>query len=285
VARPEFVEIADRVWVARSPWYDLNITLIKGEGGLVVVDTHGSEAEGQRVVADIEALGIGAVTALVNTHEHFDHTFGNAAFQAAYVDLAMYAHEIAAENTVSSGEHFKQTYVDEPGDNYRAEVIATTIVPATQTFSSALVLDLGDRHLELVYPGRGHSGGDLVIKVPDVNLLVAGDLVEESGPPVFGVDSWPMDWPLSLDIVLGLTNSQTVIVPGHGGLVDRDFVEEQRNTIGIVAETIRDLAGRGVPLDDALAAGTWPYPPELLADAVRRGYAQLPRSQKRLPLI
>ena len=67
--------------------------------------------------------------------------------------------------------------------------------------------------------------------------------------------------------------------------MDRDFVEEQRNTIGIVAETIRDLAGRGVPVDEALDAGEWPWPREVLATAVRRGYEQLPRSQKRLPLI
>ena len=76
-----------------------------------------------------------------------------------------------------------------------------------------------------------------------------------------------------------------MVVPGHGAPVDRDFVEQQRNDIGIVAETIRDLAGRGVPLDQALAAGEWPYPAERLAAAVRRGYEQLPRSQKRLPLV
>ena len=61
-----------------------------------------------------------------------------------------------------------------------------------------------------------------------------------------------MDWPLSLDIVLGLITPATVVVPGHGAPVDRDFVEEQRNDIGIVAETIRDLATRGVPVDQAL---------------------------------
>ncbi len=285
MSRAEFVEIADRVWVARSPWYDLNITLIGGGTGLVAVDTHGSQAEGARVVADIQQLGIGQITAVINTHEHFDHTFGNAAFRSAYGEIPIYAHEVAAANTVSSGDYFKATYVDEPGDNYRDEVLSTSIVPASETFSSAKVLDLGDRQLELVYPGRGHSGGDLVVKIPDANVLLAGDLVEESGPPVFGVDSWPMDWPLSLDIVLGLTNSQSIVVPGHGALIDRDFVEEQRNTIGIVAETIRDLAGRGVPLDKALASGDWPYPREHLAAGVRRGYAQLPRSQKRLPLI
>ena len=58
-----------------------------------------------------------------------------------------------------------------------------------------------------------------------------------------------------------------------------------RNTIGIVAETIRDLATRGIPVDDALAAAEWPYPRERLTQAVRRGFEHLPRSQKRLPLV
>jgi hypothetical protein len=94
-----------------------------------------------------------------------------------------------------------------------------------------------------------------------------------------------MDWPLSLDIVLGLTTQATVVVPGHGAPVDRGFVETQRNQVGIVAETIRDLAGRGVPLDQALDTGEWPWPSERLGAAVARGYEQLPRSQKRLPLL
>ena len=56
----------------------------------------------------------------------------------------------------------------------------TEIVPADHTFSSAVALDLGDRAVELVHPGRGHTGGDLVVRVPDVDVVLAGDLVEES---------------------------------------------------------------------------------------------------------
>ena len=74
-------------------------------------------------------------------------------------------------------------------------------------------------------------------------------------------------------------------VPGHGAVVDREFVEVQRNDIGIVAQTILDLAGNGVLVDDALAAADWPFPREVLGRAVHRGYEQLPRSQKRLPLV
>jgi hypothetical protein len=94
-----------------------------------------------------------------------------------------------------------------------------------------------------------------------------------------------LEWPLSLDLVLGMLTSDSVVVPGHGALVDREFVEDQRNAIGIVAETIRDLATRGVSVTDAVEAAEWPFPREYLHDAVRRGYGQLPRSQKRLPLI
>ncbi|MBZ5736720.1 MBL fold metallo-hydrolase [Nocardioides mangrovi] len=284
-----FTEVADRIWVARYDWFDVNVTLVGGARGLLVVDTHASGLAAREVIDDVRRLGVGDVVEIVNTHEHFDHTFGNGEFRTSYGEVPIHAHETAAERTVAAGERIKGLYDAEPDDPHRDEVQATTIVPADRTFSSAMALDLGDRFVELVHPGRGHTGGDLVVRVPDADVLLAGDLVEESAArnavPGFGEDCYPMEWPLSLDVVLSLTTGSTVVVPGHGAPVDRDFVEDQRNAIGIVAETIRDLAGRGVPVDQALAAADWPYPREELAAAVRRGYEHLPRSQKRLPLI
>jgi glyoxylase-like metal-dependent hydrolase (beta-lactamase superfamily II) len=280
-----FAEVADRVWVARYEWFDVNVTLVGGSDGLLVVDTHGSAAAAREVLEDVRRLGAGEVTGIINTHWHFDHTFGNGTFRAAYGAIPIVAHENAAEELATGEADLKQRYADSPDDPHSADVLATEVVGPDRTFSSALVLDLGDRMVELVYPGRGHTAGDLVLRVPDADVVLAGDLVEESAPPSFNSDSWPMDWPLSLDIVLGMTTPGSVVVPGHGVPVDREFVEEQRNTIGIVAETIRDLANRGVPLDQALDAGEWPWPREGLATAVRRGYEQLPRSQKRLPLL
>ncbi|WP_395692794.1 MBL fold metallo-hydrolase [Nocardioides sp.] len=280
-----FTEVADRVWVARYPWFDVNVTLVGGGSGLLVVDTHASGLAAQEVVEDVRRLGAGDVVGVVNTHEHFDHTFGNATLRTAYGPVPIHAHETAAERTVAAGERVQALYAADRDDPHRDEVLATEVVPADRRFSSALALDLGGRLVELVHPGRGHTAGDLVVRVPDADVLLAGDLVEESAPPSYGEDSWPMDWPLALDVALGLTTPASVVIPGHGAVVDRDFVEEQRNTIGIVAETIRDLAGRGVPADQALATGEWPWPAAGLAQAVRRGYEQLPRSQRRLPLI
>ena len=286
-----FTEIADRVWVARYAWFDVNITLVQGERGLLVVDTHSSAVAAREVIADVRALGVGDVVEIVNTHEHFDHTFGNGEFRSAYgAQVPIRAHEEAAERTIAAGERIKGEYAAAPDEERADEVIATTIVPAETTFSSAVAIDLGDRFVELVHPGRGHTSGDLVVRVPDVDVLLAGDLIEESGPrentPGFGADCYPMEWPLTLDILLGLTSSSSIVVPGHGAVVDREFLEDQRNNIGILAETIRDLAGRGVPVSEAIAtAEAWPFPAHLLEDAVRRAYEHLPRSQKRLPLI
>ena len=282
---PDFTEVADRVWVARYPWFDVNISLVGSERGLLVVDTHGSSKAAREVVDDIRRLGAGEVVAVVNTHAHFDHTFGNDTFRTTYGGIPIHAHEDAVRELEEfTANRTKQRY-GESDDPHREEIEETRVVLPDNTFSSAVAVDLGDRLVELVHPGRGHTSGDLVVVVPDVNVLLAGDLVEESAAPAINGDAFPMEWPVSLDIVLSLINSATVVVPGHGAPVDRDFVEEQRNELAIVAETIRDLAGRGVPLDRALAAAEWPFPREGLAEAVRRGYEQLPRAQKQLPLV
>jgi glyoxylase-like metal-dependent hydrolase (beta-lactamase superfamily II) len=99
-----FTEVADDVWVARYDWFDVNVSLVRGRSGLLVVDTHASARAAQQVVEDVRALGAGEVVAVVNTHEHFDHTFGNATFRAAYGAVPVHAHEVAAAQTVPAGQ-------------------------------------------------------------------------------------------------------------------------------------------------------------------------------------
>ena len=278
-----FTEIADRVWVLRHEWFDVNITAIGGGRGLVVVDTHASSVVAREVIEELRALDRGTPVAVVNTHEHFDHTFGNATFLDEYGDLPVHATEEAAAQTTAAGERIKEHYRSSD-DPRSTEVLDTPIRPAEVSFSSAAVIDLGDRQVELVHPGRGHTAGDLVVRVPDADLLLAGDLVEESAPPALGPDSWPMEWADTLDLALGLITPASVVVPGHGAPVDRSFVEQQCDDLRAVAETIRGLVERGVPEADALAAGEWPFPTHALEHAVARGYAHLPRARRNLPM-
>ena len=289
-----FVEVADRCWVARYEFLDVNVGLVGGDRGLVVVDTQASEVEAGKVVEQVRRLGAGDVVAVVNTHEHFDHCFGNVVFKESYDGLELFAHEAAAHGLALSGPVLQEEARHDTTDPRHVAIAATRILAAENTFSSARVIDLGDRLVELVHPGRGHTAGDTVVRVPDVDLMFAGDLLEESsqrcpgwvgGLPGFGSDCYPLEWPPTLDLVLSMLSGSSVVVPGHGQPVDRDFVLDQRGSIGMVAETIRDLAGKGVPAAEALSAADWPYPVEELAHALARGYEQLPRPARSLPLL
>lgn len=270
----DFTEVADRVWVARYEWWDLNVTVVGGERGLVVVDTQATVVAGREVLADLRRLGAGDVHAVVNTHWHFDHTFGNAAFREADPQVPVHAHEEAARNLADWGPKVIERVAREGGPR-SAEFAETELVIPDQTFSTWTVIDLGDRAVELIHPGRGHTGGDIVGRVPDAGVLLAGDLVEESGPPGLGDDSFPLEWGETLDTVLALATPSTVIVPGHGAPVDTTFVEHQRDDLTALAAEIGRLAEAGVPVDDALSEGAWPWPQEVVGEAVRRGYQHL----------
>lgn len=282
----DFVEVSDRVWVARYDWFDVNVGLVAGSAGLLVIDTNATPALGRDALDAVRRISAAPVLAVVNTHVHFDHCFGNAAFVADGVELI--AHETAAAALPDHAAEVREAASEDPDPRTDDLVDVVEVVPG-RTFSSALSVDLGDRVVELIHPGRGHTAGDIVARVPDADVVFAGDLVEESAKraavPGFGSDCYPMDWPTTLDLVLSLTGAGTRIVPGHGAPVDQDFVHEQRAALGVVAETIRDLVTRGVPEVQALEAADWPYPREELENAVRRGYEQLPGVRRQLPLI
>ncbi len=280
-----FTEVADRVWVAPQPWCDVNVCVVGGESGLLVVDTAGSVAAAAPVVADVRRLGA-AVLAVATTHWHFDHTFGTAAFLDAWPGVPVHAHETAGEELARWGEQTRAAMAADPAEQHAAGLAATTLVAPDRLCSAVAVVDLGGRVVELVHPGRGHTGGDLVVRVPEADVVLAGDLVEEAGAgvPGYGPDCHPLAWPATLDVVLDLVGPGTVVVPGHGRPVDRGFVEDQRDGVGRVAQGVLDRAAAGLGPDAALAEGEWPYPRRLLADAVRRGYEALPPGARRLPL-
>lgn len=280
-----FVEIADRCWVARHEFLDVNVGLVGGERGLLVVDTHASEVEARRVVEQVRRLGAGDVVAVVNTHAHFDHTFGNVVLADEYDEPALMCHEAAAAELPAHAQEIQTQCRADTSDPRHADIAATRVVVPATTFSSAKVVDLGDRLVEFVHPGRGHTAGDAIVRVGDADVVFAGDLIEQSATPGFGEDCFPMEWPSSLDLVVGMLTPGSVVVPGHGLPVDLDFVQEQRSAIGVVAETVRDLASRGVPVAQALDATEWPYPKEDLRHAVTRGYEHLPRAARSLPLL
>src|SRR4029077_8692648 len=73
----DWLEVGDRVFVRRYTFYDQDIGAIVGDDGVVIVDTRSSHRQGDEIRADLRRLTPLPVAAVVNTHMHSDHTFGN----------------------------------------------------------------------------------------------------------------------------------------------------------------------------------------------------------------
>ncbi|WP_115852158.1 MBL fold metallo-hydrolase [Thermasporomyces composti] len=266
-------EIGRGCYVRRYSSFDVSVGVVVGSHGLLVIDTRASLREADELLADLRRLSRAPVRWVVDTHWHFDHCFGNARF----ADAVIYGHETVPETLAARADEVRADLARRSPE-WARDMAELTLRPPTRTFVSVATIDLGDRVVELIHPGRGHTDGDVVVRVPDADVVYVGDLVEESGPPAYGDDSYPLEWPTTLDVVAGLLTPRTAVVPGHGAVVDRGFVANQRDDIHLVAQTIRRLAAEGVPLDRVWDAAEWPYPRQVLEEAVRRGYAHLAES-------
>ena len=126
----------------------------------------------------------------------------------------------------------------------------------------------------------GTSGGgtrtDLVVVLPDDDVVLAGDLVEQGAPPQFG-DAFPLDWPRTLDLLLS-TTAATVVVPGHGDVVDRDFVAAQRDVLADLAARSAEGRAAGAAVDTV--AVQLPELGEFAVQAVTRAYWQLSHDER-----
>jgi glyoxylase-like metal-dependent hydrolase (beta-lactamase superfamily II) len=87
------------------------------------------------------------------------------------------------------------------------------------TLSSVWTTDLGDRYVEVVHLGDGPAGGELVVVVPDGDVVLLGDLYEPEPAHV------PTSWPEVIDLALGLTTKDSTILTSHGA-ISRDELED-----------------------------------------------------------
>jgi glyoxylase-like metal-dependent hydrolase (beta-lactamase superfamily II) len=260
-------EIAADVYVRRYPFFDQTIGAIVTPPGVVVVDTRTTPAHAAELLDDLRALAILPVAAVVNTHGHSDHCFGNSAFRPA----PTWGHERCAGMIRSTWSRQRDGLVQQIPE-LAADLAGLEAVPPDRTFSSSADLVLGDRRIELRYLGRGHTDNDIVILVPDAGVLFAGDLLENGAPPFFG-DGYPLDWPVTGQALLARVDETTVVVPGHGEPAGRSFARDQVAQLASLADLARQVQAGA--LDMAAALETAPFGPEASREPLERALAQL----------
>ncbi|HEY6596881.1 MAG TPA: MBL fold metallo-hydrolase [Asanoa sp.] len=269
---PAFVEIADRIYLLRHPVLDVNVTLVVGPGAALMVDTLSTPAQAASLVAAARRV-TSQPWAVVNTHHHFDHSFGNAVV-AGSPPCPIWAHDAAAARLVAGPAVVAAAaaWATRTDRRLAAEIAVVTVLPPSRLVQTESTLDVGGRPVVLRHFGRAHTDGDLVVHVPDVDLIVAGDIVEESGPPSFD-DSYPLEWPETLAGMLRTMTPETVVIPGHGVPVGHGFVTGQHQELAALEWLIRDAHGDGAP--QSAAAAHAPFGPQAAKAAIARGYAEL----------
>ncbi|WP_204080550.1 MBL fold metallo-hydrolase [Mycobacterium riyadhense] len=222
--------VTDSIHRCRLPFCDVTIGLVLGRTGALVVDTGTTLGEAAAINADVHEISGNTVTHVVLTHKHFDHVLGSSMFAEAEI--------YCAPDVVD--------YLSSATDQLRADALSHGAVPAEVDRAIAALrpprrgsyhaeVDLGDRTVTITHVGPGHTTADLVVVAPAAHdqggplVVFTGDLVEESAEPSIDRDSDLGAWPATLDRLLAVAGPDARYVPGHGNVVDAEFVRRQRD--------------------------------------------------------
>lgn len=200
-----------------------NLTAIAGSPGGTIVDTgYGPRA------AEIEDAVVGVLGRMpqwvINTHWHFDHTDGNAAFAAAGATILAHANSRARLST--------SQYV--PSLSWRIPASLRKAWPSL-TFDHPFTLDTGTEELHLLPQAPAHTDGDVAVFLSSANVLVTGDLFTHHSYPVIDESSGGSIRGMieAVERLLPLIDADTVVVPGHGAATNRTglaaFLDMLRN--------------------------------------------------------
>ncbi|MDQ3917819.1 MAG: MBL fold metallo-hydrolase [Acidobacteriota bacterium] len=262
-----------------------NSVFIIGDDGVIVVDAQSNLAATRETLAALRKLTDKPVRYVVNTHWHDDHVVGNQVYAEAFPGVQFVAHaatraylpEKGAEarrkwhegglagfvqqlrDTLKSGRNSK----GEPLTEEQRESLASDIalgegyltVPAdfrpvlpNLTLEEKLTLYQNERAVEILYLGRGHTSGDIVVHLPRERVVVAGDLLVWPVPFVGSDQSHVGDWGATLERLIAL--SPSVIVPGHGPVLRDDSYARR---VARLMDSIKQQTAAAVARGETLA--------------------------------
>jgi glyoxylase-like metal-dependent hydrolase (beta-lactamase superfamily II) len=217
------------------------------------------------------------VKGALDTHYHFDHSMGNSFYGANGVPL--WAHAAAAERIIESygplqGAEkeavlgpFEKRIKDAKSDTERAHA-QSDLNAITGVFGVAkasmlalpnhpldpaklpLSVDLGGL-TAVVESHPGHSGTDMVVRVPEQNVVYTGDLLFNGWYPVcFDEKATVSGWRETLKGFAAL-DKDTLFVPGHGQICGQEGIATIREVFDDIAGQTEKMYKAGVPAEEA----------------------------------
>jgi len=181
----EVVQLRERVWIYPPSKKDLEPTIgwVSTGEGVVVIDSGNSPEHGQRVLRAIRQTTSEPIRYVINTHRHWDHTFGNQAFQA--FNAPIIAHALCRRKMEQNAQNdwapdkilswVESWVVPRVPSLDRSQFEGLKLVLPEITFKGTLRLTLGKTCFELIYMGEAHSYDSIGVHLPDEHLLFLAD--------------------------------------------------------------------------------------------------------------
>jgi cyclase len=227
-----------------------NVVACADDGALLLVDSGSPEsAMALRAVLG-ERFGAAPVALLFNTHWHLDHTGGNEALAGERA-----ATIIAHENT----RLWMSTEFDVEWENQHYERRARANWPTKTFFTSdkqPLNVEFGGETIDYGHLAEAHTDGDIYVRFPDRNVIVAGGAVTTGRYPVLDyiTGGWIGGMADATTKLLGMMDDETLVVPDIGPPQRRADLESQVEMLQAVRERIEAIALEGRGVEDMIAA-------------------------------
>jgi cyclase len=272
---PYVEELAAGVFAYVQPdggWMVNNTGFLVGPSGRsLLVDSSSTETRTRAFLAEVSRRASQAPIALVNTHHHPDHTFGNYLVPGT---TRVVGHDLCREQALVAGlEATRVITQPDYGD--------LQLRPPDTTFATSMTLHLDDLPVELHHVGPAHTGNDVIAWIPDRRVVFAGDVVFAGAQP-FLLEGSVAGFPKALDRIRAL--APDVLVPGHGpvcrGVEIARLLDDLDAYVDFVARTALEGHAAGLsPLEAAEARRDNPFAhwrePERLVGNLHRAYAEL----------
>ena len=140
-----------------------NAGIIVGDDGVLVIDSLRVPSFARDLIRDVRHITDKPIQYVVDTHSHWDHSWGNEEFPEATI----IGHDNCYREMVDVEWNSKwRESVVSSGDPWSEEAGLVTITPPNLTFETSMRLYFGGRELHLKYLGRAHTGGDTHIHLP-----------------------------------------------------------------------------------------------------------------------
>ena len=199
--------------------FTTNSLIVVTTDGVVLVDGQDDPAHGKALVDSIKKITPQPLKYVVIASDHVDHVGGNGVIKQAWPGAVF----------ISSPASLK-TMTDAKRD----------VLP-TETVADKRSLKVGATELQILNLGRGHTGGDLVVYLPEGKVMFLSELYLHQVFPAM-ITAYPSEWVATLKKAQAMDVSW--FVAGHGFIDDMatmkaDLTESLKATEHVVAEAKR----------------------------------------------